>query len=81
MLVMNDKNVNDFLKPCISQLEGKKIFLVLFEIFEMSFLVWLGSKVAQTVVVVIMEVNTKEVLERWQFDVCNEQGDGASTDG
>jgi len=64
MLVVNDKSVNDFLKPCISQLE-----------------VWLSSKVARTVVVVIMEVNTKEVLGRWQFDVCHEDGDGAASDG
>jgi len=43
--------------------------------------VWLSTRVARTVVVVIMEVNTKEVLERWQFDVSNEEGDGKGSDG
>jgi len=64
MLVANDKSVNDFLKPCISQLE-----------------IWLSTRVARTVVVVIMEADTKEVLERWQFDVCNEEGDAAGSNG
>ena len=50
-----------------------------------SFAAWIEKGAVRRVVVVIKEVGTNEVMERWQFEISNEkaqqkgQGDGEVT--
>ena len=42
--------------------------------------VWLEARVVQRLVLVISNVDTKEVLERWEFIVANEKTEGGGTE-
>ena len=49
--------------------------------FVLLFLDWLEQNSLQRVVMVITQVDTEEVLERWQFDIqCEKTGKGATGD-
>ena len=56
--------------------------LIVFEIpspFVLLFLDWLEQNSLQRVVMVITQVDTEEVLERWQFDIqCEKTGKEAT---
>lgn len=65
LLVTNDSKLLEFLKPLLDQIEGSQN--VLTPIVHFSEL--LAQKRLKRMVLVIINIATKEVLERWQFDV------------
>ncbi len=80
VLVTIDDSLKSYLKKLLTQVEG--IFIIIYNFIMypvicilwltccvLSWVAWLNAGKISKLVLAIMNVETREILERWQFDI------------